>query len=98
MSTEPKRPKLSLSVGSLQVALWENEVENRDGSIRTMKSVSLKRSYFSKDENKFIEQKIAFNPAEIGCVIGLLDEMKGAVVDRRGEDAQATADEVPFDV
>lgn len=82
---DPQRPLLSLGVGGLQVAVWENAVDNGDGSERTTKSVSLRRSYYSKKSDAFVEQKVTLFPQELGTLISLLVEAQKAVIDRRGE-------------
>lgn len=85
MSTDTKKPLVSFSVGPFSVALWENEVENGDGSQRVTKSVSVRRAYFDKKENQLKEQKMSVNPAEISAVRLLLGQMEQAVIDRRGD-------------
>ena len=84
-ASDPKRPLLSLAVGGLQVAVWENAVDYGDGGERVTKSVSLRRSYFSKKDNGFVEQKMTLLPNDLGTLVTLLTEAQKAVIDRRGE-------------
>jgi len=79
------QPLVSYSVGGLSVSLWENTYENDDGSQRSSKSVSLRRTYFSRKDKEFVEQKITMNPAELGCLRAMLKRMETAVMDERGE-------------
>ena len=81
---EAKRPLASFSVGGYSVALWENPFDNGDGSQRLVKSVSLRKAFYNKKDQKLEEQKIHIGPAELGCVIGLLTEMERTVIERRG--------------
>lgn len=80
-----KRPFFSAAVGGLQIAVWENAVDNGDGGERTTKSVTLRRSYFSKKDNGFVEHKVTLLPQELGTLIALLTEAQRAAIDRRGE-------------
>lgn len=79
------RPCFSAAVGGLQVAVWENPVDNGDGVERTTKSVTLRRSYFNRKTNNFVEAKLTLFPQELGTLIALLTEAQKAVIDRRGE-------------
>lgn len=83
MSADPKRPIVSFSVGGFSVALWQNTFDNGDGTTRHAKSVSLRRSFFNKKEDKLDDQTITVSPQEIGCLIQLLSRMEQAVVEER---------------
>jgi hypothetical protein len=83
MSSEPKRPLLSVAVGGLSVALWENTFDTEDGTQRTSKSVSVRRSFFNRKENRFDDQSITINPSDIGCLRLLLGRMEQAVIEER---------------
>jgi hypothetical protein len=85
MSTDGKKPLVSFSTGPFSVALWENEIDNGDGSQRVAKSVSVRRVYFDKKENQLKDQKLSVNPAEVGALRLLLTQMEQAVIDRRGD-------------
>jgi hypothetical protein len=88
MSEEQKRPLASFGVGPYSVSLWGNPVGNEDGVQRVMKSVSLRKGYFDKDENKMKHQSLSINPAEIGSVIALLGEMQNTVIEDRRQEQQ----------
>lgn len=97
---EKNRPLISFGVGGYSVALWENPVDAGDGTQRTMRSVSLRRGYFNKKEGKLVEQKITINPAEVGCVAALLEQMERAMLTSgrprgAGDDAE-NVDDIPF--
>lgn len=94
MSTDSERraPVVSLATGGLSVALWENAVAGEDGAERTMKSVSIRRSYFNRKDNQFAEQKMSINPYEVACLVGLLQEMQRALIDRRGNHVEAVTE------
>ncbi len=77
--SEGNRPLVSFSVGGLSVSLWENAI---DGSDRTFKSVTV-RKMFNKD-GQADSRSITINPAEIGCMIGLLSRMESQVIECRG--------------
>ncbi len=85
MSTDVKKPLVSLSVGAFNIALWENEFDNGDGSQRVSKSVSLRRAYFDRKENQLKEQRISLNPTELGALKLLLEQMEQEVIERRGD-------------
>lgn len=97
---EKNRPLISFGVGGYSVALWDNPVDAGDGTQRMMRSVSLRRGYFNKKEGKLVEQKITINPAEVGCVVALLEQMEQAMLTTgrtrgTGDDAEST-DDIPF--
>lgn len=75
------KPIDSFSVGSFQIALWENQAEGR-----TYKNVSVRKSFFNKKENKLDHQTLTLDPTELGCVAGLLRRMEEAVIQRRTEE------------
>ncbi len=83
--TEPNKPILSFSVGAFSVSLWENAVENDDGTSRTYKSVTLRKSFYNRKENRLDAQTVTVNPPEIGCLVSLLQKMGEAVIQNRGD-------------
>jgi hypothetical protein len=78
---EKRKPLKSFSVGPLSVSLWENDIE---GSDRKMKSVTV-RKVFTNREGSSDHRSVSINPAEVGCLAGLLLKMEEAVVQQQGE-------------
>jgi hypothetical protein len=77
---DKNHPLESRAVGPYSAAIWQNTYRAADGTERTMKSVSLRRGYFDRKRNELVEQKLTINPAEVGCVIGLLQQMERALL------------------
>ena len=73
---EPKKPLVSFSVGSLSVSLWQNDVE---GSDRKYKNVTIRKTFPGKDGD-MDSRAVTINPAEVGCLAGLLAKMEEAVI------------------
>jgi hypothetical protein len=73
---EPKKPLVSFSVGSLSVSLWQNDVE---GSERKYKTVTIRKTFPGKD-GEMDSRAVSINPAEVGCLAGLLTRMEEAVI------------------
>lgn len=87
MSDESRRPPLhSLSVQGLSVTLWENDNENEDGSRRKSRSVQVRKSFYSRRDNDFVEQKISLNPSEVSCLTELLRRMEEYVIEHRSSE------------
>lgn len=82
------RPPLhSFSVQGLSVSLWENQNDQEDGTVRTSRSVQVRKSFFSRRDNAFAEQKISLNPTELSCLAELLRRMEEHIVEHRCSDA-----------
>jgi hypothetical protein len=73
------KPIESFSVGGLNLALWENEGEEG----RTYKTVSLRKSFFNRSENKLDQQSLTLDPTEVSCLASLLCRMANAVITSR---------------
>jgi hypothetical protein len=82
-ATETKKPLLGFSVGPLSVALWENDAETGDGTARKFKSVTV-RKVFNKG-GEMDARSISINPAEVGCLAGLLKKMEEAIIQTTGQ-------------
>jgi hypothetical protein len=76
---EPKKPLVSFSVGSLSVSLWQNDV---DGSERKYKTVTIRKTFPGKD-GEMEARAVSINPAEVGCLAGLLGKMEEAVINHQ---------------
>lgn len=77
------QPIDSFFVGAFNVALWENDGEGG----RTYRTVSLRKSFFNKKEDKLDQQTVSIDPTEVSCVIALLQRMEQQVIQRKnGED------------
>ena len=74
--TEAKKPLVSFSVGSLSVSLWQNDV---GGSDRKFKTVTIRKAFPGKD-GEMDSRTVSINPAEVGCLAGLLTRMEEAVI------------------
>jgi hypothetical protein len=92
----------SLGVGPYSASLWNNQVDAGDGTQRMMKSISFRKGYYSKKEKTVKHQSVSIDPAELGSVIRLLQQMHEEVIERRGMKQVAEAqplesvDGVPF--
>ena len=82
-ATETKKPLVGFSVGPLSVALWENDADAGDGTARKFKTVTV-RKVFNK-AGEMDARSISINPAEIGCLVGLLKKMEEAVIQTSGQ-------------
>jgi len=81
------KPVESFSVAGLSVSLWENTAENTDGSERTFKSVTIRKSYFNRKVSQLASQTLSLNPSEVSCLAQLLRKMEDAVIQRSGQPA-----------
>lgn len=96
------KPLKSFFVGPYSASLWGNTYDAPDGTQRIMKSITLRKSFQNK-EKQMDHQSVSMNPAEIGSVIALLQEMQNAVIEERvtknGDDqcpVDVRPDGVPF--
>jgi hypothetical protein len=79
------KPVESFSVSGLSVSLWENKADNDDGSDRTYKSVTIRKSYFSRKENQLTSQTLSLTPVEVSCLVSLLRKMEDTVIQKTGQ-------------
>ena len=58
-TNEPtNKPLLSFSVAGLSVSMWENTADKADGGERTYRSVTIRKSFFSRKENQLTTQTL----------------------------------------
>ena len=82
------KPLESFSVAGLSVSLWENTAENNDGTERTFKSVTIRKSFFNRKESQLASQTLSLNPSEVSCLVQLLRKMEDAVIQCGGQPAE----------
>jgi len=51
--TKNNKPEFSQRAGTLQVNVWKNESENKDGKTIEFYNIQLKNSYFDKKDDEF---------------------------------------------
>ena len=61
----------------IALAIWENQITDKDGNSRPRNSLTLQRSYRNQDTGEWIQSEINLFPSEVPAVIALLNKAYG---------------------